>query len=200
MGELFKPTTGLKHITANQYGPSVRKITKGSVIAFHYPMSLAVKPNIIHDHYPLVMVTDIWSKYIRGVNLHYLTYPYVRDFILKPHCNNMMFSYYHIKRSMLAGQYLANAFRTFVRVGMGKVKLLDCDILLKALDIAKSAYTPEEIKSMQKYIQETISRQMNPRPPRPGTTTLEGTLTRGYQEGLVTPPVPGVGGFINEGQ
>lgn len=192
-----QPISGAKRVAANQYGPSIRKITKGSIIAFHYPESLAQKPNIIHDVYPLVIIADIWPKYIRGVNLHYLTFPYVRDFLLKPHCNNIAFSYFHIKRSMLAGQYLANSFRTYVRLGMKQVKQLDCDILLKALSVAKASYTSEEIENMQKYIRETIRREMNPRP-RQGT--IEESLTRGYQSGIVTPPVPGAEGFVHEGK
>ena len=79
---LFSDFNPLQKVAANQYGMGAASgITRGSLVSFQYPRSFAMIPNVIHDPYPMVILTDIWPQYIRGVNLHYLTFPYVKKLI-----------------------------------------------------------------------------------------------------------------------
>ena len=166
-----------KSLAANQYGPSVGKIARGSLVAFNYPNSWAIVPNIIHDPYPLVIISDIWPSYIRGVNLHYLTFPYIKN-LLQGNSGNTSFSYYNIK----GDNYLKNAFRMYVRVGMRRVKVIDSSFLLTVLGTMRS-FAPGEIDNMKRYIQEQLSRQMNPKV----ANIMNDIMTGGVQRGLTYP-------------
>ena len=73
-----------------------KPISRGSLVAFQYPYSQSLDPNIIHDPSPLILITDIWPRHIRGVNLHYLTFPYIKK-ILQGHCEHAGFSYGQIR-------------------------------------------------------------------------------------------------------
>lgn len=110
-------------LPANQYGPSFQRINKGSLVTFSY---LYHQPG--HDPTPLVIVTDIWRDFIRGVNLHYLTFNYITK-LLQPNCENARFSYYNIK----GDRYIVDAFRQYKRLGIRQIKKLDCTFLLKVL-------------------------------------------------------------------
>ena len=107
MAGLFQDYNPIQRVASNQHGMSSKSITRGSLISFSYPQSMAVTPNVIHDPYPMVIVTDIWPNYVRGLNLHYLTFPYIKK-ILTQHGGNAGFSYSNIKPD----KYMANAFRT----------------------------------------------------------------------------------------
>lgn len=168
-------------IAANQHGPALGSISRGSLIAFYYPNSWAKTPNVIHDPYPLIIVTDIWPSYVRGINLHYLTFPYIKS-ILQGNCGNTGFSYYNIR----GDNYIKNAFRMYVRIGMRKVKKLDCDFLLTILGTMRS-FAPGEIDNMRRYIQEQLNRQMNPRASKDRTKVMQDALTGGLQRDLIYP-------------
>src|ERR1039458_5812057 len=79
---------------ANQFGPSVKTVGKGSLVYFNYVFW-------IHDPYPLVLIADIYGQYIRGLNLHYLTFPYIKH-VLQPGCDNKQFSYKNIRNNGIA--------------------------------------------------------------------------------------------------
>ena len=51
-------------------------VVRGSLVTFNY---IFHKPG--HDPAPLVLITDIWDRYIRGINLHYLTFPVIKKMI-----------------------------------------------------------------------------------------------------------------------
>jgi hypothetical protein len=125
-------------------------ITKGSLIIFNYTFH---KPG--HDSYPLVIVTDIWQSYIRGVNLHYLTFPYIKR-LLQPNCNNPNFSYTNIK----SDEYITSAFRQYKRNGIRQIKKLDCAFLLNVLASVRS-FDPNEVEAIRKSVREQISRITN---------------------------------------
>ena len=82
---------------ANQYGPTTKRLGKGSLIQFTYNFA---KPS--HDRTPLVVVTDIMPAYIRGINLHYITFPTIKkisisiEFLLIDYLktNNNLFRHY----------------------------------------------------------------------------------------------------------
>ena len=135
---------------ANQFGPTVKRITQGSLVYFSYA-------NYKHDPYPLIIVTDIFKNSIRGVNLHYLTFQYIKN-LLHRHCDNMMFSYFNIKQD----QYITDAFRTYKRLGIQKLRKLDCKFLLNVLGSVTS-FDPAEVEQMRVYVREQLQRQVTPR-------------------------------------
>lgn len=149
--DFFNP---FQRVGSNQYGMGGNSVTRGSLIAFNYPMSHAIKPNMIHDPYPLVIVTDIWPKAVRGVNLHYLTFPYIRS-ILQGNCGNASYSYYRVKPDA----YIANAFRMYYRQGMSQIKKMDCDFLLTLLGAVRS-WSPSEIETVRQQISQQIKQRI----------------------------------------
>jgi len=173
-------------LAANQYGPAVgRRITKGSLIWFRYT-------NYIHDPFPLVIITDIWQNHIRGFNLHYLTFFYVKK-LLSLHCDNMMFSYFLIKSNPYF-RVFENSFRTYKRLGMKQVKKLDCSFLLNVLGSIMS-FDPAEVEQMRVYVRERLAREAHPRAERMTERyTQMPPRSEGFempQKMLPTPPEPG---------
>lgn len=159
MPGLFTDYNPIDRLASNQYGFSTNKITKGSLISFHYPKSYAIQPNIIHDPYPMLIVTDIWPRYIRGVNLHYLTFPYIKR-ILNNYGGNPSFSYSNIRPD----GYMSNAFRMYVRMGVLQPKRLDTEFLLNVLGSVRS-FSPDELEkireSIRKQIQDRLQAKAN---------------------------------------
>jgi hypothetical protein len=142
-------------LPANQYGPIYNRmtqtITKGSLVSFNYTFH---KPG--HDPYPLVLITDIWQNYIRGVNLHYLTFPDIKR-LLQPNCNNLGFSYSNIK----GDEYIVSAFRQYKRRGIRQIRKLDCAFLLNVLASVRSL-NPSEVDAIRRSVREQIQRLTNP--------------------------------------
>lgn len=163
---------------ANQHGPSVKSITKGSLIHFKYG-------NFKHDPNPLIIVTDIFPNYIRGINLHYLTFNYIKR-LLKMHCDNQMFSYFAIKQD----RFFVDAFRSYKRLGVKQPNKLDCSFLLNTLAMVRS-FDPAEVEQMRVYVKEQLRRQVNPK----AEATQEKYMGRinqgeGFQQPQGQPPNP----------
>ena len=122
-------------------------VAKGSVVNFRY---VGQRPGkIISDPEPLVLVSDIFTDAIRGVNLNALTFPYVRKLILgylgKP------FSYSYIK----SDNYIVRdvkAFRTYKRRGISGLRMLDTKFLIGLATVARSL-DQFEISQMEAQIQ-----------------------------------------------
>jgi len=162
-------------VGANQYGPIYSKMTqiinKGSLVSFSYNFH---KPG--HDPYPLVLITDIGyplagpraGQYIRGINLHYLTFPDIKR-LLQPNCNNSGFSYSNIK----GDEYIVSAFRQYKRRGIRQIRKLDCAFLLNVLASVRSL-NPSEVEAIRHSVREQIQRMTNPAAaatPQPGVNT-----------------------------
>ena len=147
----------LTRVPSNQYGISVKKISKGALVSFNYPESHAIKPNPIHDPYPMVIVTDVWPRYIRGVNLHYLVFPYIKN-VLNRGGGNTGFSSLHIR----SDKYLANAFRMYVRTGIRRAKILDFDFLMTILNSVRS-FSPSELERIKQTIEAQIQERLQVR-------------------------------------
>lgn len=154
MASLFQNFNPFDRLATNQKGFVGGGTTRGDLIAFHYPFSWAKKPNIIHDPYPLVIITDVWPSIIRGVNLHYLTFPYIRS-ILEPNCGNGNFVYSNIR----ADKYIASAFRVYYRQGVHNPKKLDCEFLLKVLSSVRR-WSPDEIDRIKQDIRNQIQQRL----------------------------------------
>jgi hypothetical protein len=169
-----------KRMGMNQYGPAVGTINKGSLVHFNYLFW-------IHDPYPLVIVTDIFPQYIRGVNLHYLTFPYIRR-LLQPNCDNAGFSYYNIK----ADQYIVNAFRTYKRSGVRTPKVFDCSFLLNILGSAR-ALDPSDVDALRQLVQQQVRRRAQPRAEEMSqtyTNMMQGQEQQGFKQPNVPPITP----------
>lgn len=158
---LGNPVAGL--FQSAQMAPGqVPVVLKGSVIAFHYTGQTTYR---INDPYPLVIVSDIFDDMVRGVNLHYLTLPTVRQ-IIASYGNNRQFSYAFIKGEA----YIVRAFRSYKRAGITNLKMLDVAFLQNVLKVVR-ALNPGEIETMRAQIQQQMQRYPVQQPqavPTPG--------------------------------
>ena len=141
-----------KRIGANQYGPNFRVLSRGSLVQFSY---LFHKPG--HDAMPLVLITDVWVNDIRGINIHYLTFPYIKK-LLQPNCNNPNFNYW---TNVKPDTYISDAFRQYKRLGIRQLKMLDCAFLLNVLASVRS-FDPNEVEKIRRSVREQINRAASP--------------------------------------
>ena len=125
-----------------------------------------------HDPSPLCIVTDVFADRIRGVNLHYLTYRYMKG-ILGNYCGKQDFSY----RYIMHDNFAVNAFRTYKKQGIQQLKILDCDIINNALMQVRS-FNPKELDAIRQEIEKQLQAQLNP--------TAE-NLAKQYQQEILTP-------------
>lgn len=154
MAGLFTDFDPLKSFT-NSATTNTNAVTKGALISFEYPRSFATVPNIIHDPRPMLIVTDVWPpNYIRGVNLHYLTFPYIKK-ILQTWGGNTSFSYSNIK----ADKYVALAFRMYSLRGVIRPKRLDSEFLKTVLQSART-FDAGEIEKIRANIQQQIDARL----------------------------------------
>ena len=150
MAQIQLPPQLQKLWTATGYpnattGPQI--VARGSIVNFKY---IGQRPGRrISDPEPLVLVADIFTDAIRGVNLNALTFPYVRNLILsylgKP------FSYAFIKND----NYIVRdvkAFRTYKRAGITGLRMLDTKFLIGLAMVARSL-DQFEIAQMEAQIQ-----------------------------------------------
>lgn len=128
----------------------LQTVKKGSLVRFNY---IFHKPG--HDANPDVIITDVSPIYIRGLNIHYLTFPYIRR-LIRANCNNPSFSYKLIK----GDKYLVSAFRQYKVSGIRMLKNMDCDFILNLLAGIR-AVTPMEIGAIRKTIDEQLSKPVN---------------------------------------
>jgi hypothetical protein len=154
MAGLFTDFDPLKSFS-NRAVNNANTVTKGALISFEYPRSFATVPNIIHDPRPMLIVTDVWPpNYIRGVNLHYLTFPYIKK-ILETWGGNTSFSYSNIK----ADKYVALAFRMYSLRGVTRPKRLDSEFLKTVLQSART-FDAGELEKIRANIQQQIDARL----------------------------------------
>jgi hypothetical protein len=131
-------------------------VGRGSLVTFNY---LFHKPG--HDPAPLVLITDIWDQYIRGINLHYLTFPVIKKLMFpapgQSICESPQFTYQYIK----GNQYIVSSFRQYKKNGIDSLKKLNCNFIVNALSISRS-FDPNEIDAIRKSVREQIRRMTNP--------------------------------------
>ncbi len=130
-------------------------VAKGSIVTFNY---IGQTDHQIHDHYPLVLVSDIFNDRIRGIDLHYLTLPYVKN-IVATLADNKQFSYAFIK----GDAYISSAFRSYKRNGISQLRMLDTAFLKNLLTVVR-ALDPGEIEQMRKQVQQQLQQQLQPEP------------------------------------
>jgi hypothetical protein len=150
-------------------------VGRGSLITFNY---LYHKPG--HDPAPLVLVTDVWNKYVRGVNLHYLTFPTIKKLVFpapgQSICESPQFTYQYIK----GNEYIVSAFRQYKREGIQQLKKLNCEFIVTALAVSRS-FDPNEIEAIHKSVREQVWQLVNPQASATGEMPMNPTTP-------VTPP------------
>jgi hypothetical protein len=127
-------------------------VMKGSLISFNYAFWK-------NDAYPLVVVSEsnrdagkLW-----GVNVHYLTFPYIRK-LLELSTGNPAFSY----KSISADGYLSGAYRSYKWNGIRQVKVLDYKFLLNVMTMVRT-FDPAEVQIIRRQVQEQMRQQINPK-------------------------------------
>jgi hypothetical protein len=155
MAALFEDFDPLKNMVSNQYGLAANPVRKGALISFEYPRSFGTIPNVIHDPRPMLIVTDIWPpNYLRGLNLHYLTFPYIKK-ILETWAGNQSFSYSNIKPD----RYVATAFRMYSLRGVMRPKRLDSEWLKTVLQSVR-AFDAGELEKIRTTIEQQIQSRL----------------------------------------
>lgn len=127
-------------------------IGKGSLISFNYTFWR-------NDAYPLIIVCENnkTDNKLCGINIHYLTFPYIKK-LLGLSVNNPTFSY----KSLGNDDYLRSAYRSYKRIGIRQVKILDYKFLINIMNMVRS-YDPAEVQIIRRQVQEQIRRQTNPK-------------------------------------
>lgn len=159
--QFFRPVG--RDVVANP-NPSVfgnSGVRKGSLVSFNYAFWR-------HDAYPLVIVSDnsIATGKLWGLNLHYLTFPYIKK-VLALSANNPAFSY----ASISGDDYMKKSFRSYKLRGVRQMRVLNPKFLLDIMGMVRS-YDPAEVQIIRRQVQEQISRQINPKASQ--MTNLEG--------------------------
>ena len=135
--------------SVNPQGTTVSPVLgKGSLVAFRYSFW-------IHDPVPLVIITDYAPGYkMRGVNLHYLTYPVIRN-LLSVAASNPSFSYQNIAQD----SYISSSFRTYKWNGISQVKKFDAQFILKMMSVART-FDPSQIHAIRQSVETQIQQEM----------------------------------------
>ena len=143
MAGLFKPVRG---------GPKkvgLGEVRSGAVIRFNYTLWK-------HDPYPLVIVTDrMPDGDVRGVNLRYFILNYVVQMI-RNYCGKPGFSF----RNIAPNRYFVGAFRRYKSFGMRNIEMLDCDLILKTIDMIRT-HDPNQQQAMREAVQEQLRKKVN---------------------------------------
>ncbi len=156
MAGLFDAFNPLQRLPAQQFRLAESTTPyKGSLISFSYPESYAKVPNVIHDPKPMVIVCDIYPKFLTGVNLHYLDFQFVQH-LLWNWGGNTSFSYKSISADRL---YMARAFRMYVRQGIRQPRKLDVEWLKQVL-VGVRSFNPGEIEKIKANIQKQIQARL----------------------------------------
>lgn len=149
--QIFKPVNHDVISNPNPRLASNYAIKKGNLVTFNY--SFWKK-----DPYPLVIISQVLpSNKIFGINLHYLTFNYIKK--LLKNCGNPLFSY---SNSIKGDNYLKDAYRSYKWSGVRQVKVLNCDFLLNIISTIRNS-DPAEVQIIRKNVQEQIRQQINPK-------------------------------------
>lgn len=149
--QLFQPV-GRNPVNPDRGMASNYGTGKGSLISFNYTFWR-------NDAYPLVIVSDDnrMNGKLCGINLHYLTFPYIKQ-LLAMSANNPSFSY----KSISGDDYVKKAYRSYKWTGVRQIKALDRRFLLQVISMVRS-YDPAEVQIIRRQVQEQIRQQINPK-------------------------------------
>lgn len=119
------------------------QIRNGSLINFDY---LYYK----NDPHPVVLITAVYPNKVYGVNLNYLTYPYIKK-LIRMSCGKIGFTYQSIKYD----RFIEHAFRSYKPTGIKNIKIMDCEIVNRVLQKVRSI-DPNEIELIEREIRSQI--------------------------------------------
>lgn len=142
-----------------------QQLLKGVLASFQYSL-------FKHDPSPLIIVSDVFGDRIRGINLHYLTYRYMKS-LLSNYCGKPDFSYRYIKFD----KFVVNSFRTYKKIGIQNLNLLDCGIINTQLTKIRS-FNPQELNVIRQEIEKQLHAQINP---------TAADIANTYQNEILTP-------------
>jgi hypothetical protein len=149
-----------------------KTIGRGSLISFQYSFYK-------HDFTPLCLVGRIWSgKYagmISGLNLHYLTFRYIK-YLINAYCGKN-FQYQLIK----GDKYIVNAYRSYKREGRKQVKMIDCEFINQMLTKARS-FKPGEVENIRNEIQKQLKEKFHPKAEDIAKEYQEAIYRQGHKE------------------
>lgn len=144
--QLFQPAQ-----QSPQGGAVNQVISQGSLIMFRYSFWM-------HDPVPLLIVTDYNPGFkMRGVNLHYLTFPYIST-ILTNAAQTPGFSYQNIR----GDAYISSAFRSYKWNGISQVKKFDSQFVLKMMSIART-FDPSQVRAIRQSIDQQLQQEYLPK-------------------------------------
>lgn len=125
-------------------------VKKGDLITFSYT-------NWRHDPWPLVVVTDMYlGVMLRGVNLHYLSFPSIKQ-LLQIKQNNVLIGY----KDIIGYKYFTESFRSYKWNGIRQIKKLDVNFLLSVMSLPR-VYDANDIKKIREVIQQQIRDRIDP--------------------------------------
>ena len=116
-----------------------------------------------HDPNPLFLVTDNphpkYPDQIRGVNLHYLTFRFVKS-LLQLYCGKG-FDFKYIMHN----PYIVQAFRSYKKAGLRNLQLLDCEVINLQFQERRRAdkYNPQELKIIRDQLRQQLEKLTHPR-------------------------------------
>lgn len=126
-------------------------ILKGSLIIFNYSFWR-------HDPRPLVIVTDYnMSGKMRGINLHYLTYSYIRNILNIASVSQNGFSYNNIKNN----SYIVNSFRSYKWSGISQIKKFDINFINQMINNVRN-FDPNQIQSIRQSVNQQLQQPYVP--------------------------------------
>lgn len=147
LNNLFRTIKQPKTLTPKVVG-------KGSIITFYYA-GQTLQP--IHDVQPLIIVSDLFTDMIRGINLHYLNMPIVRDMLTNPNfAGNVNFSY----KTIIGNDYLIGSFRSYKRLGISGLRMLDVEYMRNLL-VASQALNIGELEQIRQQVKNLIQKVNN---------------------------------------
>lgn len=183
---LVNPTLNANSLFLPWHTAPGQLVSRGSLISFGYPSSQSRDRCAIHDPSPMVIITDVNTRagYIRGVNLHYLTVPDVKGFLLQ-NARNPNFTYTNIVKPNAAW---ADSFRMYYFRGMINKRRLDTDFLLQLLNAVRS-FSPSELERVRNELRQQIQRRTQAKAAELNAYTEWQNRQRQQQQPIVEPIV-----------
>lgn len=148
---------------------AIQTVTKGSIITFRYVGQQ--RDYAVRDRYPAIIVSDpagyvdrrtgkVHPDIVRGVNIHYLTLPSLREMLFN--YANPGFSYASIRGNV----EFVRAYRSYKRNGIdtSTLRMLDVEFL-KNLSRVLPSLELNEVEQMRAQIREMIENPEIVQPP-----------------------------------
>jgi len=149
-----------------------KTIGRGSLVSFQYSFYK-------HDFTPLCLVARVWTgKYagmISGLNLHYLTFRYIK-YLVNAYCGKN-FAYQLIK----GDKYIVNAYRSYKREGRKQLRMIDCEFINEMLGKARS-FKPGEVEKIREEVQKQLKEKFHPKAEDIAKEYQEAIYRQGYRE------------------